>query len=95
MARVAGHSLAQLLVIVGCVAWLASGKPAGILANGFSIGAFVLAQVLLNQQRRRERALQLKVDELVLSHEGARDEIAGVETLSEREIAGHERRDPD
>ncbi|MDB5736770.1 MAG: hypothetical protein JWO65_438 [Sphingomonas bacterium] len=51
-----------------------------------SIGSFILTQMVLNQQRRREIALHLKIDELVLSKKGARDEVAGIEHKSEAEI---------
>jgi low affinity Fe/Cu permease len=42
--------------------------------------------MVLNQQRRRELALQLKIDELILSKRGARDEVAGIEQKTEAEI---------
>jgi low affinity Fe/Cu permease len=42
--------------------------------------------MVLNQQRRRELALQLKIDELILSKRGARDEVAGIERKTEAEI---------
>lgn len=57
-----------------------------MLASSVSIGSFVLTQMVLNQQRRRELALQLKIDELILSKRGARDEFARIERKTEAEI---------
>lgn len=57
-----------------------------MLASTVSIGGFVLTQMVLNQQRRRELALQPKIDELILAMKGARDEVVGIERKSEDEI---------
>lgn len=86
VANAAGHPAAQLGVLVLCVAWWALGGSEAVLASSISIGSFVLTQMVLNQQRRRELALQLKIDELILSKKGARDEVAGIERKSEDEI---------
>ena len=86
VARIMGHTSAQVLVLVGCAAWLLSGQSFDQLADGFAVGAFILAQVILNQQRRRELALQLKLNELVAAEDGARDELVGSERLSERDL---------
>src|ERR1700759_447194 len=79
VADAAGHPAAQLGVLVLCIAWWALGGSETVLASSVSIGSFVLTQMVLNQQRRRELALQLKIDELILSKRGARDEVAGIE----------------
>ena len=39
--------------------------------------------MVLNQQRRSELALHLKIDELITALDGARDELAGIETADE------------
>jgi low affinity Fe/Cu permease len=75
-----------LLVLIACGIWLARGGSEAALASTMSIGSFILTQMVLNQQRRREIALHLKIDELVLSKKGARDEVAGIEHKSEAEI---------
>lgn len=96
VADAAGHPAAQLGILVLCVAWWALGGSEAVLASSVSIGGFILTQMVLNQQRRRELALQLKIDELILAKRGARDEVAGIERKTEDEIekirAG---RDPD
>ena len=78
VADAAGHPAAQLGVLMLCMLWLALGTV--------SIGGFILTQMVLNQQRRRELALQIKIDELILSKRGARDELAGIERKTEAEI---------
>jgi low affinity Fe/Cu permease len=86
VADAAGHPASQLGVLVLCVLWWALGGSETVLASTVSIGSFVLTQMVLNQQRRRELALQLKIDELILSKRGARDEVAGIERKTEEEI---------
>ena len=78
--------IAQLIVLVGCALWLILGGSEASLASAMSIGAFVLTQMVLNQQRRREMALHLKIDELILAVTGARNEVAGIEGKTEEEI---------
>ena len=51
-----------------------------------SVLAITLTQMVLNQQRKSEIALHLKIDELVFAHDNARDEIAKIEDLTEAEI---------
>ena len=86
VADAAAHPSAQMLVLALCILWLATGGSEATLASTMSIGSFILTQMVLNQQRRREAALHLKIDELVLSKTGARDEVAGIEHKSEAEI---------
>jgi low affinity Fe/Cu permease len=86
VADIAAHPVAQIGVLLGCVAWVMLGGSEARLASGVSIGSFVLTQMVLNQQRRRELALHVKIDELVRAKTGARDELAGIERKSEEEI---------
>ena len=86
--RIAGHPLAILLVAVFCAAWFVIGGPneTNLLTLILSVLAITLTQMVLNQQRLSEKALHLKIDELILSGTGARDEMAGIETKSEEEL---------
>lgn len=86
VADFAAHSLVQLAVLAGCALWLILGFSEAALASALTIGGFILTQMVLNQQRRRENALHLKIDELLLSMKGARNEIAGSEYAAEEEI---------
>lgn len=89
----AGRPGAQLVILVVCGAWLVDGGGLDALAASISIGGFVLTQMVLNQQRRREAALHLKIDELIIAIGGARNEVTGLEHRTEQEIedlrAGH------
>jgi low affinity Fe/Cu permease len=86
VADAAAHPAAQLGVLILCIFWWMSGGSEATLASAISIGGFILTQMVLNQQRRRELALQLKIDELILAMKGARDEVAGIEQKTEDEI---------
>ena len=80
------HPVVQLVVLVGCILWLVFGQSEAALASTLTIGGFLLTQMVLSEQRRRERALHLKIDELLLAVGGARDELAGAEQVSEDEL---------
>ncbi len=86
VADAAAHPGAQLLVLIACILWMLAGGSETALASTMSIGGFILTQMVLNQQRRREAALHLKIDELVFAKTGARDELAGIEHKTEEEI---------
>ena len=70
---------------MACLFWLVTkGQPGqNLLTLMLSILAITLTQMVLNQQRRSELALHLKIDELITAHDGARDELAGIETADE------------
>ena len=70
----------QVAVVLGCIGWWWIGGSETALASTMTIGGFVLTQMVLNQQRRREDALHLKIDELLHAIDGARDELAGTES---------------
>jgi len=64
-----------------------------VLTLALSVLAITLTQMVLNTQKsreveahRRDVALHAKLDELVLSIKGARDELAGIEEREEEEI---------
>ena len=85
IANLAGHPAAIIVLIVACLVWLAVTGSAGqnLLTLILSILAITLTQMVLNQQRRSELALHLKIDELIGALDGARDELAGIETADE------------
>lgn len=88
-ANVAGHPLALILVVVFCCAWflLPLGDAAtAVLTLVLSVLAITLTQMVLNQQKRHEVALHLKIDELIHAMRGARDDLMGIEVKSEEEL---------
>jgi low affinity Fe/Cu permease len=86
VADFAGHSAVQLAVLLASLTWLFLGWSESALASTMTIGGFILTQMVLNQQRRRENALHLKIDELLHAMEGARSELAGVEQETDKRI---------
>jgi len=97
-ANFAGHPAAILGMALFCLAWflVAGEKGENALTLVLSVLAITLTQMVLNQQRKSERALHLKIDELLYAQSEARDEVAEIEGLTELEIEslrrGHARR---
>jgi low affinity Fe/Cu permease len=87
-ANLAGHPFAIVTVAVVCAAWFVIGGTAAenTLTLALSVLAITLTQMVLNQQQLSERALHMKIDELVFAMKGARDEIAGIEGKTEEEL---------
>ncbi|UAK25686.1 low affinity iron permease family protein [Sphingomonas nostoxanthinifaciens] len=87
-ADLAGHPFSILTVAVVCAAWFIIGGTSAenTLTLALSVLAITLTQMVLNQQRLSERALHMKIDELVFAMNGARDEIAGIERKTEEEL---------
>ncbi len=87
-ADLAGAPLAILLVAIFCAGWFLRAGDAGenTLTLILSVASITLTQMVLNGQRRSEKALHLKLDELVYAMQGARDEIANVESKSTEEL---------
>jgi low affinity Fe/Cu permease len=87
-ANLAGHPAAIALVAIFCAVWFLVGGAASenALTLILSVLAITLTQMVLNQQKRSEAALHMKIDELILSKRGARDELAGIERKSEDEL---------
>lgn len=88
-ADIAGHPTALLFVLLFCAAWflLPLGDTAtAVLTLVLSVMAITLTQMVLNQQKRHEIALHMKIDELIHAMKGARDELMGIEHKSESEL---------
>jgi low affinity Fe/Cu permease len=88
-ANVAGHPMAQIVLVLFCFAWFLlplGGTATAVLTLVLSVMAITLTQMVLNQQKRHEAALHLKIDELIHAMKGARDEVMGIESKSEAEL---------
>jgi low affinity Fe/Cu permease len=87
-ANLAGHPLAIVLVAVFCGVWFIVGGETSVntLTLILSVAAITLTQMVLNQQRRTEAALHIKIDELIIAAAGARNELAGIESKTEDEL---------
>ena len=82
-------SAAALVVL----AWAASGPVFGFSENwqlvintGTTIITFLMVFVIQHAQNKENRALQLKLDELIAAVEGASNRLIDVEDLSDREL---------
>ncbi len=63
------------------------GKALGFDVNMIAtITPFLMMFVIQYSQNRDEKALQLKLDELIKSNEQARNEIIGIEKMEEKDI---------
>lgn len=84
----AGHPAALIGVLILCTACFAllGAEVTAILTLILSVAAITLTQMVLNQQKRHEVALHLKIDELIHGVRGARDELMGIEHKSEAEL---------
>jgi low affinity Fe/Cu permease len=87
-ADLAGAPLAIVLVAMFCAGWLVRAGAAGenTLSLILSVASITLTQMVLNGQRRSEQALHLKMDELVYAMQGARNEVAGIESKTTDEL---------
>lgn len=93
VADIAAHPFVQIGFLIFCIGWFALGLRVDILTAGLSIIAITLTQMVLNRQQerevdahRRDVALHAKLDELLHASRRARNELAGIEELEEREI---------
>ena len=98
IAAIAASSPTQLALIAVYALWFVLGWSISLLSVLVSIIALTVTQMVLKRQlaresddRRRDVALHAKLDELIIAKQGARDEMAGIETLDEEEI--HQLRD--
>ena len=83
----------QVGVIAFCALWWILHLPTDILTAALSILAITLTQMVLNRQNEREQdsyrrdvAMHVKLDELLVASKVARSELAGIEDLEQEEI---------
>jgi low affinity Fe/Cu permease len=88
-----GHPAAFLLALLVVIVWAVSGPLFGysdtwqlVINTGTTIVTFLMVFLIQNTQNRDTLALQLKLSELVLAQEGARNTFVDVEDLSEAEL---------
>ena len=89
----AGHATTFCLALGVIVAWGVSGPIFGwsdtwqlIINTGTTIVTFLMVFLIQNTQNRDTAALQLKLDELIRAHEGARNRLLQLEELTEEEM---------
>ena len=93
-ANVVGSGWAFLIALLVVIGWAASGPLFGfsdtwqlVINTGTTIVTFLMVFIIQNAQNRDAKALHLKLDELIHSIHGARNELIDLEECSEAEVA--------
>jgi low affinity Fe/Cu permease len=94
VSRLASSTNAFLLSILSVLIWLILG-PAFHFSNTWLLSITVITDVIIfimvfsiqNTQFRDSKAIQLKLNELIVADKKARDTFVGLETLTDTELA--------
>ena len=98
-AQIVGHPFMFLSAVVVLILWGVSGPLFHfsdtwqlIINTGTTIVTFLVVFLIQNTQNRDAKALHLKLDELIRSHQPARNDMIDIEKLSDEELDELERR---
>jgi len=98
-AQFVGHPYMFLLAVVALLLWAATGPVFHfsdtwqlVINTGTTIITFLVVFLIQNTQNRDARALHLKLDELIRSHQPARNDMIDIEKLSDEELEELEKR---
>jgi len=91
--RAAGKPVAFVLAIVVVIAWVVTGPIFGfsdswqlVINTGTTIITFLMVFLLQNTQYRDSEAIQIKLDELIRSIEGAHNALLELEELDQKDL---------
>jgi low affinity Fe/Cu permease len=90
-----GRPITFALALLVILAWAVSGPIFGfsdtwqlVINTGTTIITFLMVFLIQNTQNRDAEAVQVKLDELIRSHRGAKNIFLDLEELSEKELDG-------
>ncbi|MBI3983685.1 low affinity iron permease family protein [Candidatus Microgenomates bacterium] len=88
-----GSPWSFLLALLVVVVWALTGPLFNfsdtwqlVINTGTTVVTFLMVFLIQNTQNRDAKAMQLKLDELIRSNSGARDDLIDLENLSDAEI---------
>ena len=91
--RTTGHPKSFILAVVVILTWLLSGPYFHfsdtwqlVINTGTTIVTFLMVFLIQNTQNRDSHAMQLKLDELIRSVDGAHNSLLDIEELTEEEL---------
>jgi low affinity Fe/Cu permease len=92
-ARQTGHPSIFGLAVLAIIVWIASGPLFGfsdtwqlVINTGTTIVTFLMVFLIQNTQNRDSEAMQLKLDEIIRSMEGAHNVLLDMEELEEEQL---------
>jgi low affinity Fe/Cu permease len=98
-AQLVGHPYMFLFAVMVLVLWAISGPFFHysdtwqlIINTGTTIVTFLVVFLIQNTQNRDAKALHLKLDELIRSHNPASNDLIDIEKLSDKELDALEKR---
>lgn len=93
IASFVGQPVAFALAFGTVLLWGLTGPVFGysdtwqlVINTSTTIVTFLMVFLIQNSQNRDAAAMQAKLDELIRSHEGARNQFVGIEHLTDREL---------
>jgi low affinity Fe/Cu permease len=88
-----GSSAAFIIAICTIIAWLVTGPVAKysdtwqlIINTGTTIVTFLMVFLIQKSQNKDSKAIHLKLNELLASHEGTSNRMVSIEDLTEEEL---------